>query len=512
MELSTATTFLLGLMLILVSFLSHKARGKSMNRRPPGPWALPFVGCIHHLLTSQPQAALRDLAQKHGPVMYLKLGQIDTVVISSPTAAQEALREKDLSLASRPSLLASEIICYGNRDIAFAPYGDYWRLLRKMCTVELLNASKVRQFAAIRDSETMSLVREILCAAAAGGEPVDLGGLLLSCTNSITGRAAFGNRCSRDLKAEFLSAISVVLSNISGFCFSDLFPSLRLVDALTGTKRRLLRAHQQLEDVFGKIISEGEARRQERKGTVAGEDDDLLSVMLKIRDEGQFEIPINNTNIKAVILDLFTGGTETTSSVAEWLMAELMRNPDAMQKAQEEVRQAFNHKSPDEHESQMGKLHYTKAVIKETLRLYPPILLLIPRQCRETCDIGGYEVRKGSRVIVNAWAIARNPAHWDNADKFVPERFEHDSVAGYYKAATTQFEYLPFGHGRRICPGIGFGLSTLEILVARLLYYFDWSLPDGMQAEDLDMDMTVGASARRTNNLHLVASPYEVPM
>lgn len=510
MELSTATTVLLGLMLILVSFLGHKhkARARSMNRRPSGPWALPFVGCIHHLLTSQPQAALRDLAQKHGPVMYLKLGQVDTIVISSPMAAQEALREKDLSLASWPSLLGSEIICYGNRDIAFSPYGDYWRSLRKMCTIELLNASKVRQFAAIRDSETMSLVREIRRTTATG-EPVNLGSLLLSCSNSITGRAAFGNSCSRELKADFLSAISVAISNISGFCISDLFPSLRFVDA---TKRRILRAHQQLEDVFGRIISDGEARREERKGTAAGEDDDLLSVMLRIRDEGQFEIPINNTNIKAVILDIFTGGTETTSSVAEWLMAELMRNPDAMQKAQEEVRQAFSHKSPDEHESQMDKLHYFKTVIKETLRLYPPLPLLLPRQCRETCDIGGYEVPKGSRVIVNGWAIARSPAHWDNADKFMPERFEHDSTAGYYKATPTQFEFLPFGHGRRICPGIGFGLSTLEILVARLLYYFDWSLPDGMQAEDLDMDMTVGASARRTNKLHLVASPYQVPM
>lgn len=367
---STTTAFLSGLILILVSLVAHKARtSRSMKRRPPGPRALPFIGCIHHVLTSQPQAALRDLAQKHGPVMYLKLGQVDTVVISSPTAAQEALREKDRSLASRPSLLGSEIICYGNRDIAFAPYGDYWRSLRKMCTVELLNASKVRRFAAIRDSETMSLVREIRCAC---GEPVDLGGLLLSCTNSVTGRAAFGNRCSRELTADFLSAISVVISNISGLCVSDLFPSLRFVDALTGTKRRLRRAHQRLEDVFARIISDGEARRAERKGTGAGgddgDDDDLLSVMLRIRDEGEFEIPINNTNIKAIILDLFTGGTETTSSVAEWLMAELMRNPDAMHKAQDEVRQAFEHSSPDEHEAQMDKLRYTKTVIKETLR------------------------------------------------------------------------------------------------------------------------------------------------
>jgi len=170
MELSTISLLFLILPIIsLILASSHRGRREcraetNRKRRPPGPWGLPFIGSIHHLLTSQPQAALRELAEKHGPVMYLRLGQVDTVVVSSPEAAQEVLRANDINFASRPSLLAADIICYGNLDIAFSPYGDYWRALRKLCTLELLSARKVKQFAGIRDRETMSLVAEVQAA------------------------------------------------------------------------------------------------------------------------------------------------------------------------------------------------------------------------------------------------------------------------------------------------------------------------------------------------------------
>ncbi|CAO2179242.1 unnamed protein product [Urochloa humidicola] len=294
MELNTllTTPILLGLIIsLLIILASRSGFEKRWRRRPPGPWGLPFVGSIHHMLTSQPQAALRDLASKHGPVMYLRLGQVDAVVISSASAAEEVLRANDLSFASRPSLLGGEIACYGNLDIAFAPYGAYWRALRKLCAVELLGASKVRELAPVRDTETMALVREVAARArcssssgGGGGGAVNLRGLLVSCASSVTGLAAFGDRCGGELMEQFLSAVSVVISNISGFCVSDLFPSLRLVDALTGTRRRLWRARRQLDDVLDRIIAESDARRKEREAKDVGGDDDLLSIMLRIRD------------------------------------------------------------------------------------------------------------------------------------------------------------------------------------------------------------------------------------
>jgi 9beta-pimara-7,15-diene oxidase len=257
-----SATALLLFLLLLVSVIAllvssyhgnHNTGTKSKKKRPPGPWRLPFIGSIHHLLTSRPQATLRDLAQKHGPVMYLRLGQVDTVVVSSPAVAQVVLRDKDINFASRPYpyLLATEIIGYGGHGFALAPYGAYWRALRKLCTLELLSTRKVRQLAPIRDSETMSLVREIhRRSCGARGEPaaaVNLGSLLVSCANYITGLATFGDRFSSEHKAKFLSAMAVVLSSGSGFCVSDLFSSMQFLDVATGVRRRLQVAHEQLD-------------------------------------------------------------------------------------------------------------------------------------------------------------------------------------------------------------------------------------------------------------------------
>jgi cytochrome P450 len=306
MELSAATVVSIALLsLPILVYVFRSSSGSSNKRRPPGPRCLPFIGSLLHLLTPEPQVALRDLAKKHGPVMYLRLGHIDTVVISSPAAAQEVLRDSSLAFASRPSILGSEVMCYGNTDIAFAPYGAYWRTLRKICTVELLSPRKVKQFAPIRDSETLSLVRNVRDAAGRGSrQPFNIGRLLVSCANSISAKATFGAECGAELQEQFLSAIDVAIEFSGGVCVGDLFPSLRFVDTVTGMTRRLWRAREELDVVFGKIIAGCEARREEKKkktGTVTG-DDDLLTIMLRIRDEGELEFPITTENIKAIIV------------------------------------------------------------------------------------------------------------------------------------------------------------------------------------------------------------------
>ncbi|CAL5011591.1 unnamed protein product [Urochloa decumbens] len=292
MELSAATLVFLSLISlpILVTLLSRNSALNSKRRRPPGPTNLPLIGSLPHLLNSQPHIALRDLAKKYGPVMFLRMGQIDTVVISSPAAAQEVLKEKDVNFASRPSLMVSEIFCYGDKDVAFSPYGPYWRMLRKLCTVELLSAKMVRQLAPIRDKETLSLISKIQ-AAGQGGKPVNLAKLLLSCSNTIAAKAAFGQVCSNELREQFLSAMDVALKIGGGFTIGDLFPSLWFVDVITGLRPRMWRAHRQLNTVYDKIIAQCERERG----------DSLLSVLLRIKDEGELEVPIDIINIKAIV-------------------------------------------------------------------------------------------------------------------------------------------------------------------------------------------------------------------
>ena len=505
LSLGVATSlFLLSVIsVVALSLLSRKRlaaasgkKKKKLGRPAPGPWRLPLVGNLHQIVTSKLPVVLRDLAEKHGPVMCLRLGQVDTIIISSPSAAQEVLREKDLNFASRPSLLVSEVMLYGNLDIGFAPYGAYWRTLRKLCRMELLSERKVRHFMPVRESETLALVRAVHEAGQGGKRPVNLALLLVSCSNAITEQTAFGQVAGRELQEQLLAAINVGMTISSGFSFGDLFPGLGFMDTVTGLTRRLWQARRQMDAVLDKIIA-----KSEQKG------DDLLSVMLRIRDGGDPEFPIETTTIKAIIVDMFSGGTDTTATAAEWVMSELVRNPPAMAKVQAEVRRTFDGKTPQEHEGHIHELHYMRMVIKESMRLNPVLPLLVPRICRETCHVGGFEIVEGSRLMVNSWAIGRSPESWDDPDEFRPERFE-DSMAD---DKGPRFDYLPFGGGRRMCPGSTFGLAVLELIMARLLYYFDWSLPTG--GTELDMDMTVGITARRKNQLHVVALPYkEVPL
>lgn len=204
--------------------------------------------------------------------------------------------------------------------------------------------------------------------------------------------------------------------------------------------------------------------------------------------------------------DIFIAGTDSSVTVIEWAMAEMMKNPRVMEKAQAEVRQAFE-KNGNVDEIGLHELQYLKLVVKETLRLHTPLPLLLPRECGERCKILGYDIPKGSKVIVNAWAIARDPWYWNDAESFYPERFLDSSID--YKG--NYFEYIPFGAGRRICPGMLFGIANIELPLAQLLFHLNWKLPNGEQNNDLDMAENFGGSVRRKNDLFLVPTPYRPP-
>lgn len=201
---------------------------------------------------------------------------------------------------------------------------------------------------------------------------------------------------------------------------------------------------------------------------------------------------------------MFAGATDTSSATIEFAMSEMIRSPRVMEKAQVEVRQALKGKKIIG-EADIQELRYLKMVIKETLRLHPPAPLLLPRECREDCEINGYKIPVKTKVIVNAWAINRDPEYWDDAETFKPERFINSPI----EYVGPNLEYIPFGAGRRICPGILFGLADLELPLAQFLYHFNWKLPDdNMKPEDLDMTEIFGAAVKKRNNLYLIATPY----
>lgn len=199
--------------------------------------------------------------------------------------------------------------------------------------------------------------------------------------------------------------------------------------------------------------------------------------------------------------DIFLGAVDTSSVSMIWAMAELANNPRCMEKVQTEIRTCIGRK-PMVDESELDKLKYLKLVVKETLRLHPPASLLIPHETIRQCNIGGYDIAKKTRVLVNAWAIGRDQKNWENPEEFYPERFEGSTID--YKG--NNFEYLPFGSGRRKCPGMNMASTSVEFTVANLLYCFDWKLPDGMKK--LDMGEEFGLNIRKKVALKLVPVKY----
>jgi len=197
---------------------------------------------------------------------------------------------------------------------------------------------------------------------------------------------------------------------------------------------------------------------------------------------------------------MIVAATDTTAATSVWTMTALMKNPRVMRKVQDEIRNLGGEKDFLD-EDDIQNLPYLKAVIKETLRLHLPAPLLMQRESRENCTISGYNIPAKTILYVNAWAIQRDPNVWKNPEEFYPERFLESSI----NFNGQDFDLIPFGAGRRICPGMPMAVASLELILANLLYSFDWKLPHGIVKEDIDTEMLPGITQHKKNPLCLVA-------
>ncbi|XP_034604843.1 zealexin A1 synthase [Setaria viridis] len=263
-----------------------------------------------------------------------------------------------------------------------------------------------------------------------------------------------------------------------------------MMQMLGTAPRKALACRRRIDRILKQII-------QENKEAIT-DHESFVSVLLRLQNEGGMPIELTDETITALMFDMLGAGSDTSSTTLNWAMTELIRSPAAMAKAQAEVREAFKGKS-NVTEDDVAGLSYLKLVFKETLRLHPTSPLLIPRKCRETTQVMGYDIPKGTTVFVNVWAIGRDPMYWDDAEEFKPERFETNNL----DFRGTNYEFLPFGAGRRMCPGINLGLANIELALASLLYHFDWKLPQGMEPKDVDVWETVGVVASKKTSLML---------
>ncbi|XP_038679438.1 cytochrome P450 71D9-like [Tripterygium wilfordii] len=475
-------------------------RSKSTSKRPPGPWKLPLIGNLHQIVGSDPHLALRDLAKNYGPLMYLQIGEVPTLVVSSAKYAKEVLKTHDIAFASRPKLNVAKILTFDFTNISFAPYGEYWRNLRKISLMELFTKKRIQSFQSTREQEMSNLI-DWVSSNAVGGSPINLTEKVFSSMYTVVSRVALGGKSEE--QDEFISVIKESSELVGGFNIQDVFPSLKLLHLISGVSSRLENIHQRSSNILQNIINKHiKAKTTPPKDEKYCEQaEDLVDVLLKFhKSDAEFQLTVNN--IKAIIQDVFGAGSETSSSTVDWAMVEMIKDPRVMKKAQAEVRQVFDDTGSFD-KAAIPELKYLKLIIKETLRLHPPVPLLLPRENSELQVIDGYEIPAKTRVVVNAWAIGRDTEYWVDAERFYPERFLDSPIE--FKG--TNFEYIPFGAGRRICPGMMFGLANVEIMLSQLLYHFDWKLPDGTNLEDLNMTDSFGVTMRRKDDLYLIPTP-----
>ncbi|VFQ69791.1 unnamed protein product [Cuscuta campestris] len=486
------TLFTLAIVTIIILRRPHRGRQPA----PPSPPRLPIIGHLHHLLsTMPPHHAFAHLAKKLGPIFYLQLGQVPTVVVSSPRLAELILRSHDHVFASRPQLIAARYLSFGCSDITFSPYGPYWRQARKVCVTELLSSKRVESFVVIRDEEVRRLM-ETVSVSGHFESGVDMSELFFALANNVLCRMAFGKRFIGDddaqRKHDLVGVLTETQALLAGFCLGDFFPRWEWVNLVSGMKRRLMNNLKDLREVCDDIIDD-HLRRMDRTR------EDFVDVLLKIQKRNDLQIPITDDNLKALVLDMFVAGTDTTSSTLEWTMTSLARNERVMKRAQDEVRKTIGNKGRVE-ESDLQCLDYLKAVIKETMRLHPPVPLLVPRESMEKCTIDGYEIPAGARVLINTYAMGKDPDSWGDPLAYYPERFLEQDID--FKGQ--DFRFLPFGGGRRGCPGYALGLATIQLTLARLLYHFDWTLPPGVGPDDVDLTEIFGLATRKKVPLKLV--------
>ncbi|KAF0921277.1 hypothetical protein E2562_003085 [Oryza meyeriana var. granulata] len=487
-------------------FVSTKNNAKTSSgdsRRPPGPAPVFLLGNVFDL-QGELHLALATLAEKHGPVMSLKLGTTNAVVASSAAAARDALQRYDHLLAARSISDAGRALGNHERSIIWLPSNSpLWKRLRAVCTNHLFSARGLDATRAVREEKVRELVG-YLRARADARKAVDVGRVVFSAVLNLVSNVLFSEDVadlSSDRAQELEMLVRDTVEEVTKPNLSDLFPVLAALD-LQGRRRRNAVHISKFHDFFDEIISRRQNADGERK-------EDFLDVLLQLHSVDQLSLE----TIKSFLLDLFAAGTDTNSITVEWAMAELLRHPAVMSKVRTELQDALGSKQhPDE--SDIGRLPYLSAVVMETMRLHPPSPLLMPHEAIvDGAAVGGYAVPKGTKVIVNVWSIMRDPSSWARPEQFEPERFAGAGDADEHAPAACSFrggellEFMPFGAGRRACPGTPMATRVVTLILASLLHAFEWRLPDGMRPCDVDVRGRFGTSLNMVTPLKAVPVP-----
>ncbi|KAE8772664.1 cytochrome P450 93A2-like [Hordeum vulgare] len=514
---------------VLMIAAVSRGGGQRKPRLPPSPRALPVIGHLH-LVRPPVHRTFHDLAARLGPLMHIRLGSTHCVVASSAAVAAELIRAHEGKISERPLTAVARQFAYGDDGFAFAPYGPHWRSMKRLCMSELLGPRTVEQLRPVRRSGLVSLLRSVLHRASAGADAVDLTAALIRLSNTSIIRM-MASTVPGSVTEEAQVLVKAVAELVGAFNVEDYIAVCRGWD-LQGLGRRAADVHRRFDALLEEMIRHKEVAREARRmrgggvgetpekktatGTTTEGSKDLLDILLdKLEDDAAAEVKLTRKKIKAFVIDVVTAGSDTSAAMVEWMLAELMSHPECLRKVRSEI-DAVVGRDRIAGEGDVASLPYLQAAYKETLRLRPAAPIA-HRQSTEEMVIsaaggaGGFTVPAGTAVFINLWSIARDPASWDAPLEFRPERFMAGGRNEALDPRGQHFQYLPFGSGRRGCPGMGLALQSVPAVVAALVQCFDWAVPGDGDDAKIDMEEADGLVCARRHPLLLRASPRLSP-
>ncbi|XP_015939282.1 trimethyltridecatetraene synthase [Arachis duranensis] len=481
---------------VVVDILLRHIRGRRYNL-PPGPKPWPIIGNLN-LIGSLPHRSIDDLSKKYGPIMHLWFGSHPVVVGSSVEMVRSFLKTHDAAIADRPKFSAGKYTTYNYSNVLWSQYGPYWRQARRMWVMELFSAKCLESYEYIRKEEMRNLLSDL---ANSTNTTLLLKDHLSTMSLNVISRMVFGKKyLDKSENAiisphEFNKMLEELFLMNGVLNIGDFIPWINFLD-LQGYIKRMKAVAKKFDRFMEHVLDEHIERRIAVKDYVAK---DMVDVLLELGEDPNLEVKIERHGIKAFSQDLIAGGTESSAVTIEWAISEILNKPEIFKKATEELDRVIGRERWVE-EKDIVNLPYINAIVKEAMRLHPVAPMLVPRQAREDIKIDEYDIPKGTQVLIHIWTVGRDPKIWDNPTEFQPERFlgKNIDVRGH------DYELLPFGAGRRMCPGYPLGLKVIQSSLANLLHGFNWRLPDNMKKEDLNMEEIFGLSTPKKYPLEVV--------
>ncbi|CAN1776210.1 Cytochrome P450 81Q32 [Linum perenne] len=463
----------------------HHFKNK-LHNLPPSPFpSLPIIGHLH-LLRRPLHRSLSQISAQHGPLVLLQFGLRRVLLISSPALAQDCFTKNDVVFANRPWMAVGRRLAYNCTTLAWAPYGDHWRNLRRIASTHLLSSHRIQSLSEIRANEVKTLIRWLAGKSSRGMEKVvDMKVSLFELTlnvmmSMIAGKRYYGDNVSDAEEARRFRGIQEETMRLAGETnLEDFLPWVRSKDL----ERRMGECHRKRDSFFQELIEEWRKKEQSHLNSSI-----LLSLQHKEPEYCTDDI------IKGMIMVLLSAGTETSSNTVEWALSLLLKHPHTLKAAQLEIDTLVGTERLVE-ETDLGKLHYLQGIINETMRKYPALPLLVPHESSEECVVGGYKVPSGTILLVNSWAIHNDAKIWDDPDEFKPERFEEGGGRDGLK-------FMAFGYGRRSCPGEGLGMRMVSLTLAALIQCFEWEID-----HEVDMSEETGFTMAKALPLKVKSRP-----